>query len=111
MLRGPLLAGLTLAGLACARGAQSITDGAEDATTWTQRLNAAVSLGMSSDCAQALLRRSGFECTRGIDSAAYLWCEKSQGASHLVRRSWRAVMVLDQDSIISRRATFGLIGP
>jgi len=102
---------LLLASLACARSEQSLTEGAEDDSTWAQRLGTAVTPGMPADSARLVLQRSGFACVQGVDSTAYLWCDKSESSYHVVRRRWRAVMVLDHDSIVTRRATFGLIGP
>jgi ketosteroid isomerase-like protein len=96
---------------ACAHRDHTITQGVRDQAEWTRQLEVAVPVGISVDSAQATMERNGFECHHGVDSVAYLWCDKSTNAGNLVRERWQAVINLDHGQVYERRAFFGLIAP
>ena len=99
--------------VACGGCDRSITHGADGEREWARRLAAAVPLSTPADSALVIMKRNGFDCQAGADSAAYLWCEKeSGGRTTIVRRRWRAVLGLDaRQRVFVVRASTGLIGP
>lgn len=114
-MNGRVVAFLGLAGLAvaCESSDLTITRGATDARSGTQRLAAAVPLTTLAASARTIMESNGFRCQTGADSVAYLWCDKGSGGTHaVVRRRWQAVLNLDvEHRVFEVRGFTGLIGP
>jgi len=97
--------------LACAKRDTTITHGADSAPEWSRHLSAAIPTGISADSARRLMEHNGFRCQDGVDSVAYVWCDKLS-SNAIVQRRWQAVLNLDAQRRISEvRAFTGLIGP
>ena len=104
------IAALWLA-LACAGRDTSITHGADGAPEWSRRLAAAVPPGITADSARHVMEASNFHCRAGVDSVAYLWCDKVADKA-IVQRRWQATVSLDaQQRVREVRGTTDLTGP
>ena len=90
---------------------RTITHGADGPADWAKRLSSAIPLGITGDSARAVMVRNGFRCQDGVDSVAYIWCDKESGKS-IVKRRWQAVINLDPlHSVSAVRGSTGLVGP
>lgn len=96
--------------VACVARDRTITRGADGELEWSRRLGTAVPLGIAAESARAVMLRNGFHCENGVDSAAYIWCEKFSDKP-LVKRRWQAVIRINSQHLVNEvRATTGLIG-
>jgi hypothetical protein len=98
--------------LGCGPRDRTITRGADTPAAWQQRLAAAIPVGMPADSARRLMEQHGFHCRTGVDSVAFLWCDKRSAADASVMRRWQAVLNLDDARrVFEVRGFTGLIGP
>ena len=57
------------------------------------------------------MEHKGFRCQAGVDTVAYIWCDKLS-SDMIVKRRWQAILNLDaQRQVYEVRAFTGLIGP
>ena len=96
---------------ACAMPDRTITRGADGSADWDRHLASAIPLGISADSARAIMLGNGFRCQDGVDSVAYIWCDK-ESAKPIVKRRWHAIINLNASrSVFAVRGSTGLVGP